>query len=274
MEMVEEINMEKLHKKQLFLFDIDGTLALGNSLLEGSKELLFFLRKMGKNVYFTTNNSTRSRRDFVDYFAQWGIDVEEESFFTAGEMTRVYCKKNWKDQKIFLIGTPSVRAELERDGLQITEVYEEDVACVLVTFDTSLRYEKLEIASRILMEKDVAFIATNPDLCCPTSFGAIPDCGSICTMLEHATGKKPRYIGKPEPEIVHECRRLSGASKEETLLIGDRIYTDMLCAKNAGVDGLLVLSGEATNQDAMNCGFHIPYVFQDVEKLKNYLMNK
>lgn len=186
----------------------------------------------------------------------------------------LYCKEHFDKQKIFLIGTPSFKAELEREGLQIVEEYEEGIRCVLVAFDTTLNYQKLEDASRILHQENVAFVATNPDLCCPTSFGAVPDCGSICMMLKNATARKPYYIGKPAPDIVYECCKRAGYTKEETLLIGDRIYTDMLCAENAGVEALLVLSGEATSQEAEESQIPIAYIMNDVGDLAKYLMDK
>lgn len=260
----------KLKRKQLFLFDIDGTLALGDELLPGSREVLAYLEEQGKQVYFTTNNSTRSGEDFVKYFAQWGIKTSEESFLTAGQMAILYCRERFENQKIYLIGTPSLREALEKAGLWIVEEYDEEAVCVLAAFDTTLRFQKLADASRLLRNPQVKFIATNPDLCCPTTFGAIPDCGSICLMLEHATGRKPYYIGKPAPEIVRECCRRSGCRKKETVLIGDRLYTDILCAKNAGVDAFMVFSGETTRQEADETKLWIPFAMEDMQELADY----
>ena len=259
--------MRKLQNKKLFLFDIDGTLALGNQLIEGAGELIAFLQEKGHRIFYTTNNSTRSRQDYVSYFAQWNIPVREEEFLTAGYMSILYCTQHFKYKKIYFVGTESFGQELRQAGLCITTVYEKDVECVLVAFDTSLTFQKLEDACRILRNAEVKFIATNPDLCCPIPNGAVPDCGSICMMLENATGRKPYYIGKPSPDIVEECRRESGCSRQETLLVGDRIYTDMLCARNAGVDGLLVLSGEAGKEDARVSGVEISYIMENVGDL-------
>lgn len=264
-------DLELLLQKQLFLFDIDGTLALGNELLDGAAQLIDYLRKSGRTVFFTTNNSTKSREDYVEYFGKHGMKVEKEEVLTAGILTLLFCKENLQQKKIFLMGTPSLKKEMEKAGLLITEHYEEDVDCVLAAFDTTLSFQKLEDASRLLGTKEVMFLASNPDLCCPTGFGAVPDCGSICVMLKNATGREPKYLGKPYPDIVNECRKLSGISAKETVLVGDRIYTDMACAENAGVDGILVLSGEATMENAYACGLQIPFVFQNVRELYQYL---
>ncbi len=259
--------MNTLQDKKLFLFDIDGTLALGDRLLRGAGELIAFLRERGSRIFYITNNSTRSRKDYVSYFAQWDILVREEEFLTAGYMSMLYCQRYFKNQKIYLVGTESFERQLRQTGLDITTDYEENVDCVLVAFDTSLTYRKLTDACRILQSGRAAFLATNPDLCCPVPYGAVPDCGSICMMLENAAHRKPCYIGKPSPDMVEECCRESGCSKSETLLIGDRIYTDMQCAQNAGVDGLLVLSGEAAREDAALSGMRIPYILENVEEL-------
>ncbi len=261
----------KLKEKNLFLFDIDGTLALGNELLPGSREVLEYLEKNGKSIFFTTNNSTRSGADFVKYFAQWGIRTREENFFTAGMMAILYCKERFAHKKIYLIGTPSLRDAMQEAGLQIVEEYDEEVACVLAAFDTTLRFQKLEDASRLLRNPDVRFLATNPDLCCPTTFGAIPDCGSICMMLENATGRKPHYIGKPAPGIVRECCRRSGCRKEDAVMIGDRLYTDILCAENAGIDAFVVFSGETTRKEAEETRLWIPFAMENMQELADYL---
>lgn len=270
MSRIDEKGYVMLQKKKLFLFDIDGTLALGNQLIDGARELLDYLKQTGKSVFYITNNSTRRQQDYVDYFAQWNIAVPEEAFVTAGIITAEYFQKNFADKKIFLMATPEFTAELVSRGLYIVERYEAGIDCVLVCLDRTLTYQKLADACRILQDKNVLFYATNPDLNCPVDFGAIPDCGSICTMIEQATGRTPKYIGKPEPDIVEACRRISGHSREETIVIGDRINTDLACATNAGVDGVLVLSGAVTKEEAVASG--IPYVFEDVQQILDSLL--
>lgn len=265
--MIWEKDRKLLLRKRLFLFDIDGTLALGDDLLEGSLELIELLRKTNRKFFLTTNNSTRSKSEYRDFFADRGIKIDLGEIVTAGELSLLFCKEYFSRCRIYFIGTPELKKEFEQAGLSVTERYEESVGCVFVAFDTTLRFQKLEDASRILSAGAVPYLAANPDLCCPTEFGAVPDCGSICDMLRNATGREPKFLGKPYPDIVNMCRKLAGISAEETVLIGDRIYTDMVCADNAGVDGVLVLSGESDRKAALDCGLQIPYVFDGVDAL-------
>lgn len=269
--MIWEKDRKLLYHKRLFLFDIDGTLALGDDLLEGSLELIELLRKMNRKIFLTTNNSTKSRSEYRDFFAERGIEIDLNEIVTAGELSLLFCKEYFPRCRIFFIGTPELKREFEQAGLSVTERYEESVDCVFVAFDTTLRFQKLEDASRILSSGEVPYLAANPDLCCPTAFGAVPDCGSICDMLRNATGREPKFLGKPYPDIVNVCRKFAGISAKETVLIGDRIYTDMVCAENAGVDSVLVLSGESDRKAALDCGLQIPYVFESVRSLYELL---
>jgi len=134
------------------------------------------------------------------------------------------------------------------EGFAITEVLDE-VECIVMGFDTELTFKKLEDVSRLLCGRpDLPYIATNPDYVCPTEFGSVPDCGSVCDMIFNATGKRPVVIGKPSPLMPELAMRRNGYSKEETAVVGDRIYTDVKSGLNAGITGILVMSGETTQE--------------------------
>ena len=136
----------------------------------------------------------------------------------------------------------------------MTDKLEEGISLLVCGFDTELTFQKLEDAC-ILLGRGVDFVATNPDWVCPTSYGSVPDCGSVCEMLFRATGRRPKFIGKPEPEMALLSMERYGYSREETVLIGDRIYTDIACGVNAGIDTAFVLSGEGVPADIEK--FHI-----------------
>lgn len=263
--------MSELSKKKLFLFDIDGTLSVGDTLFDGSRELLEYIEKIGGRAYYITNNSTKSNGDYVEKFARWSLTTEEEQFVTSGYMAIRYLKENFRDQKIFVLGTKSYLTELRKQGIVVTEEVEDDVTCVLAAYDSELNYQKLEKACELLYRKEVAYLATNPDLCCPAPFGFIPDCGAICNMLEAAVYRKPRYLGKPSREVVELCLKRSGFSREETLVVGDRLYTDIACGIEGKAQTCLLLTGEAKREDLQDTIYPPDYCFGTVRELLEYI---
>ncbi len=254
--------------KKLFLFDIDGTIAIGNTLYNGSAQLLRYIESIGGKSYFITNNSTKSGQDYVKKFrSAFGLETTEDLFITSGYMTIRFLKQHFADKKIYVLGTSSFISELRRNQLNVTEVAEEGISCVVVAYDNELTYNKLTEACKVLLTSDVPFYATNPDLRCPIDFGFIPDCGAICSMLTETTGKTPIYLGKPSKEVVDLCLSLSGFTKEETLVVGDRLYTDIACGINGGVDTCVVFTGEATPDDLKTTAYQPTYAFENVEEL-------
>lgn len=185
-----------LKNKKYFLFDIDGTLGVDDILYEGSRELLGLIERIGGRSFFITNNSTKSRKDYVEKFKRWGLDTDEEQFMTASYAACMYLKKHYEGRKLFVVGTPSFEEELKSFGLLTVDRAEPDTACVVVGFDRTLDYRKIEEACRLLFRPEVDYVATNPDLRCPVSFGFIPDCGGICEMLRVTTGRTPCFAGK------------------------------------------------------------------------------
>lgn len=237
--------MKRLTEIGLFLFDMDGTLYLGERLYDFTKELLLTIRRQGKRYLFMTNNSSKSVADYVKKLAKMGIEATEEDFITASQATARYLKAHWPGARLYVCGTASLKEELRRDGLQVTENPEE-TDCIVMGNDTELTFQKLENVSRLLCTREVGYIATNPDYVCPTEYGSVPDCGSFCEALHHATGKWPVFIGKPEPTMPLIAMEMTGYSREETAVIGDRIYTDIKSGINAGCTTVLVMSGETT----------------------------
>ena len=257
-----------LQKKKLVLFDIDGTLAVGDTLYDGSAELLQFIEKKGGKAYYITNNSTRSGQDYVEKFRRaFRLETTQDQFITSGYMTLRFLQEQYADSRIYVLGTASFITELRKNGLEITETADESVACVVVAYDSELNYDKLVTACRILSTTDVPFYATNPDLCCPIDFGFIPDCGAICNMLTESTGRKPAYLGKPNRSVVDLCLELSGFSRSETLVVGDRLYTDIACGINGEVDTCVLFTGEAKPDDMQDTPYPATYCFENVKEL-------
>ncbi len=261
-------DIKLLQNKKFFLFDIDGTLAVGDTLYEGSRELLDYIDSIGGKACFITNNSTKSSADYVEKFRDtFGLATCEEQFITSGYMTLKFLLENYNNQKIYVLGTASFIEELKKNNLNITEKCEPNIACAVVAYDSELTYAKLIVASEVLLTTDVPFYGTNPDLRCPIDFGFIPDCGAICDMLTATTDKKPIYLGKPSRSVVDLCRERFGFSKEETLVVGDRLYTDIACGINGEVDTCVLFTGEAKPEDMKDTKYPADYEFQDIKAL-------
>ena len=239
---------ELLCSKKLYLFDMDGTLYLGNRLFDFTRELLDTLKETGRKYLFMTNNSSKSVEDYVEKLEKLGIPATREEFMTSSQAKAFYLHKHHEGQKLYVCGTESLKEELRREGFTVTTNIDE-VECIVMGFDTELTFQKLHDVSYMLLTRpELPYIATNPDYVCPTEFGSVPDCGSVCDMIYNATKKRPVVIGKPSPLMPQLAMEKLGISKEETCVVGDRIYTDVKSGLNAGITGILVLSGETTRE--------------------------
>lgn len=241
--------MEKsaLKNVKLFLFDMDGTLYLGNRLFDFTNELLSTIKAVGGRYMFMTNNSSKSVNDYILKLEKLGIKADYEDFITSSQATSFYLKENHPNAKLYVCGTQSLKDEISNEGFVLTEDTTE-TECIVMGFDTELNFKKLHDISYMLCTRDLPYIATNPDYVCPTEFGSVPDCGSICDMIFNATGKRPVVIGKPEALMPQLAMKKTGYSKSQTAVIGDRIYTDIKSGINAGAVTVLVMSGETTQE--------------------------
>ena len=237
-----------IENTKLYLFDMDGTLYLGDRLYDFTIELLRQIKRTGGKYLFMTNNSSKSVNDYIKKLAKLGIESTRDDFITSSQATAYYLKEHHAGQTLYVCGTESLKEELRSEGFTVTTNLDE-VQCVVMGFDTELTFQKLHDVSYLLLtRKDLPYIATNPDLVCPTEFGSVPDCGSVCIGIKNATGKEPIVIGKPSPLMPTLAMNRWGYRAEETAVIGDRIYTDVKSGINAGCTGILVLSGESTLQ--------------------------
>ena len=237
-----------LKEMELFLFDMDGTLYLGSRLYDFTIELLQTIRKTGGKYLFITNNSSKSVADYIKKLEKMGITATREDFMTSSQATAYYLHKYHEGQTLYVCGTESLKEELRYEGFTVTTDLSK-VECIVMGFDTELTFQKLHDVSYLLLTNPgMPYIATNPDLVCPTEFGSVPDCGSVCWGIKNATGREPVVIGKPSPLMPELAMERLGVAKEKTCVVGDRIYTDVKSGLNAGVTGILVLSGETTRE--------------------------
>lgn len=271
--MLDKSMIDNLKQKELFIFDLDGTLYLDGVLFPKAMELLDHIKKNQGKYVFLTNNSSRSSNDYVDKLNKLGIPCDLSNVATSQQATINYIKTNHPEEVFYVVGTKSMIAEMKAAGVNISENYSPDVTGVILGYDTELEYKKLEIASKLITEGAI-YIATHPDLVCPVEFGFVPDCGGFIKMLEYATKRTPLVIGKPKRLIIDMILEKNQISSEKALLTGDRLYTDIACGLNAGIDALLVLSGETQEEDLVNQPNKPTYVLKDVSKLYEILISE
>ena len=262
---------EELKRKKLWLLDMDGTVYEEERLFDATPGFLQAIEEIGGHFIFVTNNSSKSVKDYVKKVRRMGLNVGEDAFFTSAQATVLVLQKQYPGAMVYCQGTESLLRELKDAGIRVTDRVEK-VDVVLVGFDLELTMEKLRNTCEILTRQDPVYLATNPDLVYPVSFGFIPDCGSMCAMIRNATGKLPTVIGKPEPLMVNVVREKRGISAEETVIVGDRLYTDIATGQNAGITSVCVLSGEATLADIENGTVKPTYTFRDVGAIRDVLI--
>ncbi|MCQ2565471.1 MAG: HAD-IIA family hydrolase [Clostridia bacterium] len=263
-----------LSEKKLFLLDMDGTIYLDDTLFDGTVDFLRHVKEKGGRYIFLTNNSSRGTDAYVAKMARLGIQASADDFVSSADATIMYLKKKYRDDTVFYVcGTESLKDQLRKAGLTIAESASGYVSVVLLGYDTELTYEKLENCCRLL-NRGCDYVATHPDLVCPVSYGYAPDCGSVIQMLKTATGREPVVIGKPQPEMADYAMQKVGVSKEETALMGDRLYTDILCGVNAGIDTIFVLSGEGTMEDIDKYGIKPAYIFNGIRQVLDEIIKE
>lgn len=251
---------------------MDGTVNIGKELIPGAKECFDFLIENHISYVFITNNSSKNVTDYVKKMNGLGISCTENDFFTSIEASKIYVKEK-RYQHICLVGTKSFQKEMQEFDL-VKEYQKGKADVVLFGYDTELTYKKLEVATKYL-EDGVPFIATNPDLRCPMEEGRyLPDCGSFCHMMEDTTGRKPLYLGKPNATMIELLLKKYHMEKEDILVVGDRLYTDIKVAVNAKCESVGVLSGECTKNDFEISDYYPTYLIDSILYLPDVLMGK
>ena len=233
--------------------DLDGTIYKGGTLFDFTKPFLSLLKELGIGYTFLTNNPSRSVEDYLAHLHKLGIEADESRLYTSTQCTIEFLQNKYPTAKrIFAIGTPSMCGQFAEAGFLLTkDSHLDEPDAVIVAFDMTLSYSKLCRAA-YWIKKGKPFIATNPDRVCPTDQPTIlVDCGSICACLEAATGCAPTAVlGKPDPEMLRGILARHSLQPNELAMVGDRTYTDVAMGHRAGALSVLVLSGEATAEEA------------------------
>jgi len=256
-----------LQEKNLFLLDMDGTIYLGDELIDGAKEFLAALKSRGKDYVFLTNNSSKSAKAYVKKLRGLGIEATEDEVFTSGEATTLYLEKEKPGARVYLLGTEALEEEFIRAGFVIEKQRKKKVDYVVLGFDTTLTYEKIWGACEYIA-RGVDYIATHPDFVCPLPNNEfMPDAGAMAAMIEAATGKTPKVMGKPNKQVVESVALKFGREKEDMVMVGDRLYTDVQTGNNAGIASAIVFSGETKKEDYGASPIRATFAYPSVKEM-------
>jgi NagD protein len=248
----------------VFLFDLDGTVFLGETPIGNSINTLIELGRAGKKIFFLTNNSSKSKNEYVVKLTKMGYPIKPEQIITSTLAAIQYLNTRCKGKSVYPIGTDTFVGELKAHGIEVSEG-EADI--VLLAFDTNLTYDKLWKAN-ILLEKGKEFFITHPDITCPHSLGDMPDVGSMAALLECSSGRAPSVVcGKPYSPMAELVESMVSVPKDRIVMIGDRLYTDILFGQNNGYKSLLVFSGETTPAMLNDSGIKPTYVLNSINDL-------
>ena len=256
-----------LDKVKLFVLDMDGTFYLGDRRIDGALDFIHKVKETGRDFIFFTNNSSKNGSMYIEKLAAMDCPITKDRIMTSGDVTAAYLKSKYPGKKVYLVGTPALEAVFREEGICLTE---EKPEVVVIGFDMTLTYEKLERACTYIREGAV-FLATHKDINCPTETGFIPDCGAICAAITLSTGVLPRYLGKPCRETLDMVLQRTGYNKDEIAFVGDRIYTDVATGVNNGALGILVLSGETKRADIAASEVQPDGAFESLKEMLEYL---
>lgn len=236
-----------LENKKLYIFDMDGTVYLGDKVFEDAVEFICNLRATGKRVLFFTNNASHNAAYYFPKLERMGFMPKSDELMTAGDVTAEFLLRHRRGKRVYLVGTDELRDDYLKRGIEMSE----NADIVVSSFDTSLTYKKLEIACA-LIRNGAEYICTHPDLNCPTEEGFIPDSGAIAAMITVSTGVSPKFFGKPGAETIDMICEYTGCKKTEMVVFGDRLYTDIALGKKNGVTSVLMLTGETKAEDLVS----------------------
>ncbi|NVM18575.1 MAG: HAD-IIA family hydrolase [Candidatus Lokiarchaeota archaeon] len=228
-----------MEKKKVYFFDLDGTIYLGSQLFQGAIELVKVLKEAEIPFFFLSNNSSKSTSDYIKKLNDLSLNITTNNIILSQHPTIAYLK-NENYEKIFLLGTESLKREFQQEGFTLTDSNPE---IVVLAFDQELTYERL-VKTSYMLQEGTPYIATHLDDRCPTEKGYIPDAGGIAALLFKVTEKMPRVFGKPNKEMLLFKIRELELKPKDAIIFGDRLYTDIKMGIEAGVTTCCVLSGE------------------------------
>ncbi len=265
-----------LSKIKRVAFDMDGTIYKGGTLFPYTKDVFETLEKIGIDYTFLTNNSSKSAKDYLAKILKLGLKATPDNITTSASATFFYLKTHYPNvKKIYVLGTASLREEFEDHGYYMVDEYneKEEPELVVVAFDTTLTYDRL-CKGTYWVGQGKPYIATHPDTVCPTDLDTIlVDCGAVQALIKDVTGREPEAVpGKPDENMIGGIMDKYGLKRDEIMMVGDRIYTDMEMARRAKIPGVLVLTGEATLETLKESGLTPELVLDNISVLRDLLV--
>lgn len=269
---------EEIMEKKLFIVDLDGTVYIDNRLIYKAKEFLEFVEKNGAKVVFLTNNSSKSKAQYLQKLTSMGLKLSEDNIFSSNEATAFYLNSEFSGKKIMYMGTFEAAKEMKEWGINIVLPFDrnrdEAVDAAVLAYDTGMTYDKLSIFC-LSLRRGIPYISTHPDYNCPSAHGPLPDNGSFIELIKASTGRVPdKVVGKPNGEMISSISKKYGVNEEEMMIIGDRLYTDIKMGIDNKVKTILVLSGETKECD-LGAGDILPdYVVESIGKLYELMIDR
>ncbi len=230
--------------KKLYVFDMDGTIYLGENVFPFAVTYIKRLRAEGRRVLFFTNNASKSPEFYLDRLSRMGFEPRGDEIMTSGDVTIRFLKEKRAGKSVYLLGTKLLQKSFSDAGIELSD----NADIVVSSFDTELTYKKLERACT-LIRNGAEYLCTHPDFNCPTEDGFIPDSGAIAAAITASTGVKPRFFGKPYADTAEMILSYTGCEAKDACIFGDRLYTDIALGKNSGMTAVLVLSGETKKSE-------------------------
>ncbi|MBR2626490.1 MAG: TIGR01457 family HAD-type hydrolase [Lentisphaeria bacterium] len=254
---------EELKNKTAFISDMDGVIYHGNNLLPGAADFVRMLEKRRLKYLFLTNSSERTPRELAEKLSRLGVDVAPEHFYTSALATADFLSRQKPGCSVFAIGEAGLTNALYEKGISMNDI---DPDYVVIGETRSYSFERLEKAVHLVL-KGAKLIGTNPDLTGPTEKGIVPATGALISPIELSTGKKGYFIGKPNPFMMRRAVKFLNAMSRETVIIGDRMDTDIIAGVEAEVDTVLVLSGVTKQDDIGKFAYSPKYIMSGLAEL-------
>jgi 4-nitrophenyl phosphatase len=260
---------EQLKSLQNFLVDMDGVLWRGNMPLPGAARFFDVLRRRRLGYTLVTNNASRTVQQYVSKLERMGLSVEPERILSSAIATAEWLRAELPPGvPIYIVGMDGLRSALQEAGFLLSDG--EGAAAVVVGLDLEFDYARLDRAARLVRE-GALFIGTNPDRTFPTPSGEAPGAGSLLAAVEAASGQSPIIIGKPERPLFEQALKRLGAEAATSAMVGDRLETDIVGAKLAGLRTILVLSGVTQHENLESAEVQPDWVFENIGALADAL---